>query len=354
MKPRRYPPRTPQYRPKSVNRSSRRGGNVQSIFIISTISGVIILFILIGVVMFRFLGSPVSTPTTIAVATEFVDLTAIPLRTPKSVPTNNATTSTSPITTPVPFNTDEIRILFENEIDQSRIEARADALTWDTLLSQTAQAHALEMAELGYASHLNLEGEGPDHRYAQLGGSDAVREIILVRDDIIPTTDWNELIRDIFVKTDILLESNTNLIDTIFTHGGIGVAYNESSHSFKVVILLSVRLLTQWVAPTEIGPNENVTVRGTLLDGVSSPSIELWFEPIPIAFTISDLPHSRKPYQSAAVIISPINTTVRDDSFVGEVQIPPNSQPGYYHIRVYADSETASKILTIDALITLP
>ncbi|HEU5239265.1 MAG TPA: CAP domain-containing protein, partial [Pyrinomonadaceae bacterium] len=61
-------------------------------------------------------------------------------------------------------------------VNQERVEAGLTTLKLDRLACDTAQAHAIEMAENNFLSHWGLDGRKPYHRYAFAGGTDATSE----------------------------------------------------------------------------------------------------------------------------------------------------------------------------------
>lgn len=63
-------------------------------------------------------------------------------------------------------------------INADRVASGMQPLEIDAMAEAAAQDHADEMTALGYLSHWNVDGFGPDWHYSRSGGRDAVQESI--------------------------------------------------------------------------------------------------------------------------------------------------------------------------------
>jgi len=61
-------------------------------------------------------------------------------------------------------------------VNEARDDYDLEPLEWDSTASYAAEEQAREMADFGYLSHLNLDGEKPNLRYNQHGGTNQVTE----------------------------------------------------------------------------------------------------------------------------------------------------------------------------------
>jgi uncharacterized protein YkwD len=117
-------------------------------------------------------------------------------------------------------------------------DRRANGLSpveWDAAAASAGQQHAQEMADLGYVSHWNIDGYGPDYRYTQAEGLDVVFEnvyrLVTRRSDGAAGTisDWRRAVEEAQAA---LMESEghrANILAPEHTHVGIGIAYNVAA-----------------------------------------------------------------------------------------------------------------------------
>jgi len=215
---------------------------------------------------------------------------------------------------------------------------------WDSLAVEVGRLHAGEMAAAGYMSHWNLAGLGPDIRYSQSGGRDALMENVFSSfqryDDGSPVweVDWAARVRE---AQEALMNSpghRANILTPGHTHVGVGIAYDAATGEFRVAQEFINRYLSADTGfesqMMEAHPGESFAFEIALLPGAAQPLINLVYEPLPNAMTISAL-NETSTYESPAVFVDEIKYSVDwGGDLAVPVTIPRNPQSGYYHVRV--------------------
>lgn len=225
------------------------------------------------------------------------------------------------------------------EINADRVAAGLSPVAWDATAAQAGQAHAVDMLANTYFSHWNLQGLGPEHRYALAGGRDAVAENLYTfwyrYEDgrAAPIEDWPRVIRDAQAS---LMQSpghRRTILDPAHTHVGVGIAYDPQRGEMRLAQEFVTALVDMESLPTEAPSGETLQVRGTLGPNVRDPLINLAYQPLPIPFTAGTVPTGT--YTSRAEIIEAIQPQVEGNRFSAEVRLGQANTPGIYSIRVW-------------------
>ncbi len=243
-------------------------------------------------------------------------------------------------TQPTPgFDLPALHAVMLGEINADRVAAGLSPVAWDATAAQAGQAHAADMLANNYFSHWNLQGLGPEHRYAQAGGRDAVGENLYTfwyrYEDgrAAPIEDWPRVIRDAQAS---LMQSpghRRTILDPAHTHVGIGIVYDPQRGEMRLAQEFVTALVDMEALPMEAPSGETLQVRGTLGPNARDPLINLAYQPPPTPFTTSTVPTST--YTSRAEIIEAIQAQVEGNRFSAEVRLGQASAPGIYSIRVW-------------------
>ncbi|MGB9592836.1 MAG: CAP domain-containing protein, partial [Anaerolineae bacterium] len=227
-------------------------------------------------------------------------------------------------------------------INRDRQAAGLSPVQWDETAARAAQAHADEMAAYVYLSHWNLAGYGPEHRYFFAGGRDAVRENVYAyyqrysTGSAIPVTNWQDLVAQ---AEQALMESpghRENILQPSHTHVGIGIGYNAVKGEVRIAQEFVDRYVALDPVPESVRPGDAVEISGRILSGVSSPLINLAYEPFPTPMSVAEL-NRTSTYTSRAEILQALNPRMEGNRFSATIRLGESDKPGLYHVRVWAD-----------------
>jgi hypothetical protein len=231
-------------------------------------------------------------------------------------------------------------------INADRATEGLTPVAWDTFAAEVAQAHAEDMAANGYMSHWNLKGEGPDIRYGQAGGTEAVQENVYMYwyryDDgrPAPIEDWTAVIQEAQAS---LMESpghRANIMDPAHTHVGIGIAYYEATGDVRIAqefINRYVNIVEPVPAQAKVG--DVVKIRGQLLGQARNPVINLAYEPFPQPMSVAEA-EAVHTYRSPAEFFLALNpSSEAAGRFSAEVTLDYQELPGIYHVRIWVEEE---------------
>jgi len=241
-------------------------------------------------------------------------------------------------------------------INETREEHHLQSVERDPIAEKAGQEHAEEMVALGYLSHWNMDGYGPDYRYVQAGGSDFVQEnaaSFAIRDENgqgVPIDDWDALMRRIF---DGFMDSpghRKNILDASHTHVGLGMAYDALTGEVRVVQEFTNHYMQVTSLPLRVTPGANLIVNGKLLRGASNPQAFLKYEPFPKPLSLDEL-KQLKTFISPATIVKPLTSTPTDEGFVIELLIEGGAAPGLYHLWIQVDLPFQKQVPAIDRIV---
>lgn len=286
---------------------------------------------------------PTATPT----AAGPPPVTDTPPTTPAPQPTAPQTPvppgqPTTPVvaTVSVPgFDLAALQAVMLGAINADRVAAGLAPVAWDTTAAQAGQAHAADMLANNYFSHWNLQGLGPEHRYALAGGRDAVGENLYTfwyrYEDgrAAPIEDWPRVIRDAQASLMKSPGHRRTILDPAHTHVGIGIDYDPQRGEMRLAQEFVSHLVDMEALPMEAPSGAILQVRGTLGANVRDPLINLAYQPLPTPFTAGTVPTGT--YTSRAEIIEAIQPQADGNRFSAEIRLGQANTPGIYSIRVW-------------------
>lgn len=311
-------------------------------------AAVIILLVASGLISWLVTRGDAPPSMTIVAATTSPPATTAPTVEPTPAPTETPTTKATPATkvtdTPsMTFLPPDIPHLQDYMLQLVNKERRSRGLrpvAWDVVAATAGQFHAEEMVKFGYLSHWNLEGHGPDFRYVQQGGMDAVSENVYSLDHSLggePTTatEWEAYIDQAHES----LMGSQGHRDTVLrpsnTHVGIGMAYDPANGRLRIAQEFVVRQTILSAIARQVALNDVVTIEGRLLNDTAEPLLNLAYEPFPQPLSLAELAATNT-YLSPAEVYEAINIIPDSDgNFSLTVSLNHENQPGLYHLRLW-------------------
>lgn len=280
-------------------------------------------------------SSQVTTPATIT-------STQTPTEAPTAEPMASAAAVADAATSAayLPPDIPQLQDFMFQLINETRRGSGLRPVAWDVVATTTGQFHAEEMVGFGFLSHWNLEGFGPDFRYAQQGGLDAVSENIYALDHSPggePATpgEWEALIQQ---AHDSLMTSEghrENILRPSHTHVGIGVAYDPATRRLRVAQEFLDRYVTLLAVPRQASPGEAVTLQGRLLDNAHTPVLNLAYELFPQPLSLTELA-TLGTFESPAEIYEVVTIAPdADGNFSVSIRLNNQGRPGLYHLRLW-------------------
>lgn len=342
-RPRRRPDARPRYMPRST-RAPR----------VALIAGaaIVVVALIAGTALLRSMR-PVTSTTTVEldVPTSVVLSATVDSSTPSQPPTTMASPATPASVAPdIPALQQDLFQL----VNESRRAGSRPVVSWNTVAATAAQRHAEEMVRFGYASHWNLDGLGPDHRYTLAGGTEAVSETLLL--DPLPAAapasheEWQWLIADAYARMLDDAARRAIALDPAQTHVGAGLAYDAGSNRLALVQLFTRRYVALQQPPRRARLGDTITVDGRLLSGATLPRMELAYELVSSPRTTADLASST-PYISTAEVYERADILPdADGGFSRAVLLDSNGRSGLYHIRIFVNT-AFGEILATDAIV---
>lgn len=286
-------------------------------------------------------SQPATTPPT-------VEATPAPAETPATEATPPAEATDAPSTTYLPPDIPHLQDYMLQLVNEERRSRGLRPVAWDVVAATAGQFHAEEMVTFGYLSHWNLEGYGPDFRYVQQGGVDAVSENVYSLNHSPggePTTpaEWEAYID----RAHESLMGSQGHRDTVLrpsnTHLGIGIAYDPASGRLRIAQEFVVRQATLSAVARQAALNDVVTIEGRLLDDSTAPLLNLAYEPFPQPLSLAKLAATNS-YLSPAEIFEAVNITPDSDGYFSlPVSLNHENQPGLYHLRLWVNVSDQSE-----------
>lgn len=241
-------------------------------------------------------------------------------------------------------------------VNNDRRIAGLQPVQWDDFAANVARLHAQEMANLGYFSHWDINGFGPDTRYGLAGGNDASMENIYMfwwrfsdgRPALI--TDWDKVIWD---AQKALMESaghRANILMPEHTHVGIGVVYNANTGDVRIDQIFTNRYTQLSALPRVVRVGQELDVAGFLINGASSPLINVAWEPFPAPLTVAQLASKAHSFSPTNIVSQAIAPKVNGSQFTGKVNLDSAGRAGIYHIRIFA-TVGGRQVLVADAAV---
>lgn len=239
-------------------------------------------------------------------------------------------------------------------LDLINADRRSQGLTdvaWDTLAAQVGTAHAREMADNGYFSHWNLQGVGPDIRYALAGGADSVWENLFLyryQDDSgrgAPINDWPQVIRDAQAELMKSPGHRQNILDAAHTHVGIGIAYNPRTGDVRVAQEFVKRYGTIETWPRQVSVGGAIELKGSVQSALTNLSADIAYEPFPQPTTSEQLATFPTTYQSPAVSFAALQPIMNGNRWSIATRLDHEGKTGYYHIRLWGQIRDADTMI---------
>lgn len=294
--------------------------------------------------------APVSTSTT-ALAEPTSPSPTVSGPAPTMVESPPATTSLEPTSpsptaeesTPSGVNFEERALQMQELINEDRVAAGLSPVEWAPLAAEVAREHAEEMAAQGYLSHWNLEGQGPDVRFALAGGTAWVQENVYrfwkrYEDGTpVPITDWEQVVID---AQNALMESpghRDNILNPAHTHVGVGIAYNVETGDVSIAQEFLNRYIRLDPLPEEVEVGEEVVLSGMLLQGAEEPLINLAYQPFPDPMTVEELMDTSTYISPAEPFFAAEPEVDEEGHFSTTMTLDMENQPGLYHIRIWVE-----------------
>ena len=241
-------------------------------------------------------------------------------------------------------------------VNNDRRIAGLQPVQWDDFAANVARLHAQEMANLGYFSHWDINGFGPDTRYGLAGGNDASMENIYMFwwrfSDGRPAfiTDWDKVILD---AQKALMESaghRANILMPEHTHVGIGVVYNANTGDVRIDQVFTNRYIQLSALPRVVPVGQELDIAGFLINGASSPLINVAWEPFPAPLTVAQLASKAHPFSPTNIVSQAIAPKVNGSQFTGKVNLDSAGRAGIYHIRIFI-TVGGRQVLAADAVV---
>jgi len=247
-----------------------------------------------------------------------------------------------------------LRRLMLELINQERRQRGLSQLAWDDTAAVVGYEQAHEMARLGYMNHWNTKGYGPDYRYTLAGGLDSVRENVYLYQHSQgggpqSAADWETFVRDAHQALMASPRHRDNILAPAHTHVGIGMAYRSEEGRFAVAQAFVGRYLTLTPLPRRISVGETVLVSGALRPNLTGPFVELAYQPLPQARSVTDLrQHGYDPDIDTCLLVPLL---VDDEGrFSGRVTLDWEGRPGLYHVRIWGDADVG-QVLAADVVV---
>lgn len=243
-------------------------------------------------------------------------------------------------------------------VNADRVAAGLAPVAWDPIAAQAGLEHAEEMADLGYMSHWNLDGYGPEHRYTFAGGLDFAQENVyrLVHrwadGTGAPIEDWEKVMADAQAA---LMDSpghRANIMAPEHTHLGVGIAYRADTGTVSIAQEFINRYVQVEPLPRRARPGDRIILRGALLPGSTDPLVNAAYEPFPSSMTLDALNQTGTYTPRAEHLAVPPVQVGADGRFVSEYTLDAGAAPGLYHILVWVVSPGAGeRVPALDAVI---
>ncbi|MFZ5501246.1 MAG: CAP domain-containing protein, partial [Candidatus Micrarchaeota archaeon] len=216
-------------------------------------------------------------------------------------------------------------------------------VAWDETAALAGTQHAQEMAQYGYISHRNLDGYGPEHRYAMAGGTHYVMENVHVTwhssgGEPRSADAWEAWVRDAQAS---LMESElhrANILAPEHTHVGIGMAYDPATGYFSIAQEFVNQYTTVQPPLLTASLGQQMELVGWLNAGVSNPLLNIAYEPLPVPLSLDELQPESYASQAESYAVPDVSLAA-DGKFTSDFTLNHEEQPGLYHIRLWVDTE---------------
>jgi uncharacterized protein YkwD len=243
-------------------------------------------------------------------------------------------------------------------INRDRAKEKLPPVTLEEGPAQTAgQAHAEDMAKLGYLGHWGSDGSVPEQRHTEAGGADMVLENALCFTDEqkrtldgSPTIDPAQIDRAESLFFDEVPPNDghrKNILKALHTKVGIGIAQPMETEKEIAVPCFSQEFVdaygTYAPLPKKAKVGSTAHVEGTLAGGTHPTGVGVARIVAPKPIAPAELNKRRsypvpKPYQVywGPGFVTPIQVKIDGQKFSIDVPLSDKAQPGLYEIGVWA------------------
>lgn len=223
--------------------------------------------------------------------------------------------------------------------------------------TRAGQAHAEDMAHLGYLGHWGSDGSVPESRHTDMGGADMVLENALCfTDEKARLLDPDPRIDPAEIERAEALFFNEvppndghrkNILKAEHTHVGVGIAQTKPTATELAVACFTHEFTDHYGTYVELPKRTKVGatvhVEGTLAKGAVPTGVGIARVASPRPLPPSELNKRRsypvpKPYQMywKAGFVTPKPVMVDGSHFSIDVSLSEHGQPGLYEISVWA------------------
>ena len=282
-----------------------------------------------------------------------------PVSTPASTAAAGAPPSGAPIARPTKkLTVAEARRYMVTLVNRDRATQSLAPLTLDEGPPTTAgQAHAEDMARLGYLGHWGSDGSVPEQRHTEAGGADMVLENALCfTDEHVRTLDRAPLIDPAQVERAESLffdevppndGHRKNILRPGHTRIGIGIAQPVPTATELPVACVSQELTDDYGTfqplPKRAKVGAMVRIEGTLSPGIKPTGVGLARVVTPAPIAASELNKRRsypvpKPFQMywGPGFVTPKPIAIDGTHFAIDVPLSDKGQAGLYEVSVWA------------------
>jgi uncharacterized protein YkwD len=226
------------------------------------------------------------------------------------------------------------------------------------------QAHAEDMARLGYLGHWGSDGSVPEQRHTEAGGSDMVLENALgFTDEIKRTLDPKPLIDPIQVERSEALYFDEvppndghrkNILKPAHTKIGIGIAQPIATPT-ELPVPCFVQEFTDSYGtyaplPKRAKIGTMIHVEGTMSHGARPTGVGLARIPKPAPIAPTELNKRRsypvpKPYQMywGPGFVTPVQVKIEGPKLSIDIPLSDRGEPGLYEVSVWAKIGTSEE-----------
>ena len=252
----------------------------------------------------------------------------------------------------------EARVYMLALINRDRATQGLPPVTLDDGAPQGAgQAHAEDMAKLGYLGHWGSDGSVPEQRHTEAGGADMVLENALCfTDEQRRTLDTNPMIEPAQIERAESLffdevppndGHRKNILKAMHTRVGIGVAQPIETDKEIAVPCFSQEFVdgygTYGGLPKKAKVGATVKIEGTLSGGARPTGVGVARIVSPKPIVPGELNKRRsypvpKPFQMywGPGFVTPIPVKIDGGKFTIDVPLDDRKQPGLYEVSVWA------------------
>ena len=220
-------------------------------------------------------------------------------------------------------------------------------LSYDALVSEVAQAHAVSMARSNFLSHVGLDGLNAYQRYGLHGVRDHVVERMYGQEVGSETSDMT--LKALISKArDAIMargEKDAASADSRATHAGFGVSLLEKRFRYVEVIVFKYVELDEVSCPEKLLYTKNFTLSGTLLSEKYGPfAAVVYYDPTPTpTLDVPDDLFYDDFSEERVVVLWPwqFDFYVEDKSFSATFDLG-ERPPGTYYVQLFLRGDPAT------------